>query len=91
MNNEYILQNLEKIADSLNIKIQYDEFKKDDYRTKSSLCRVKNDKVIFVDKSLKLRDKIEIISNELSKLNLDNIYIPPKIRELIDDNKRREG
>ncbi|HUU51150.1 MAG TPA: hypothetical protein VMW81_09390 [Nitrospinota bacterium] len=87
MNNEYILQNLEKIADSLNVKIQYDEFKKDDYKIKSSLCRVRNNMVIFVDKSLRLKDKIDIILNELTKFDLDHIYIPPKIRELINNYK----
>lgn len=87
MNNEYILQHLEKIADSLDVKIRYDNFEKGDYRVKSSLCRVKDDKVIFVDKSLKLKDKIDIILNELTKFDLDHIYMPPKIRELINNYK----
>jgi hypothetical protein len=88
MNNENILQNLERIADSLNIKIIYDEFKKDDYKTKSSSCLVKGEPQIIIDKSLKLKDKIEIILNELSSYDLDNIYMAPHIRELF---KREKG
>ena len=37
MNNEYILQNLEKIADSLSVKIRYDDFEKGDYKTAMKL------------------------------------------------------
>jgi len=88
MNNEDILQNLERIADSLNIKILYDEFKKDDYRTKSSSCMVKGESQIIIDKSLKTKDKIEIILNELSSYDLDSIYMAPHIRELFKKVKR---
>ena len=80
MNNEDVLQSLERIADSLNIKILYDEFKKDDYRTKSSSCTVKGESQIIIDKSLKIKDKIEII--------LNSIYMAPHIRELFKKVKR---
>lgn len=90
MNSEYILQNLEKIAEILDIKIQYDEFKKDDFKTKSSLCTVKGDNIIIIDKSLKIKDKIEIIIQELSQYDLENVYMPPKIRELFSGIKEGE-
>jgi hypothetical protein len=72
----------------LNIEVRYDDFEKADYKIKSNFCRLKENKLLIVDKSLILKDKIDILIKELSQFNLEHIYIPPKIRELITPKKK---
>ena len=47
-------------------------------------CLLKDEKMIVINKNKPYENRIKILSEILSKIDTDNIYIKPKIRELIN-------
>ena len=47
-------------------------------------CLVEDEKMIVINKNKPYENRIKILSEILSKIDTDNIYIKPKIRELIN-------
>jgi len=83
MKKEMILKELEDIVSKLSIRLQYDDLKKAGVKTRGGLCRVGNEERLIVDKKLDTDEKVEVLSVELSKVNLDNVFIPPRIKVLL--------
>ena len=79
MKEETILQELEALAEKLSVKIGYERF----YGT-GGLCTVNNEKKIIVNKDLPIEKRNEILIDELSKFELDDVFITPQLRELFD-------
>ena len=46
-------------------------------------CLLEDEKIIVINKNKPYENRIKILSKILSKIDTDNIYIKPKIRELI--------
>lgn len=84
MNEELILEHLERIARSKSIIIRYERLEDGELVIRSGSCRVKGNEYIIVDSRLALKERIEIIARELRKKNLEDIYMLPLIREIID-------
>ncbi len=81
MTDEILLQELETIFTKLGLTVR---FEKGNF--KGGVCRVYENNVMIVNKKLPVKQQIQILSTELKNFNLDNIFILPKIRELIDGN-----
>ena len=79
MNKGQILQELEKIADKLDMQIRYEKG-----NFNSGYCRVEEQKMLIIKKDLNLDQKIYILSNILNEFDLSDIYILPKIRTILD-------
>ena len=47
-------------------------------------CLLEDEKMIVINKNKPHENRIKILSEILSKIDTDNIYIKPKIRELIN-------
>lgn len=47
-------------------------------------CLLEDEKMIVINKNKPYENRIKILSEILSKIDTDNIYIKPKIRELIN-------
>ncbi len=84
MTNEVILQELENIGSKLGVTVRYD---KGDFV--GGFCRIDDGKFIIVNKKLTIIKKISIIANELSKLDIENIFILPKLKEIIIQNSEK--
>lgn len=78
-----ILENLEKIAEKLGVKVIYDKM-----WGKGGGCRLRQKRYILINKTLSNREKIKVFAGALSCYPLDDIYIIPKVREQIE--KARE-
>lgn len=78
MKEETILQELEALAEKMSIKISYDKF----YGT-GGLCTINNEKRIIINKDLPIEKKNEILLHELSRFNLDEVYLTPQLRQLL--------
>jgi len=83
MNETMILQNLEAIAERLNIKVQYENLRKRHIFSKGGLYKLKGDKVVIIDNTLNLSEKIDILADALSQFDLEDIYMPPAIRKIV--------
>ncbi len=77
---ESILQDLKSLATEMGAKVR---FERGDF--KGGYCILQESKVIVINKLSSLQKKVAILSSALKQLGAENIYIPPKIREVIDE------
>ena len=83
MNETTILQNLEGIAEKINLKVSYENLRKLRVFSKGGLYRFKDDKTVLIEKSLILSDKIDTLADALAQFDLEEIYIPPAVRKIL--------
>ncbi len=83
MNETTILQNLEAIAEKLDIKVNYENLRKRHVFSKGGFCRLKEDKIVIIDTTLNLSEKIDVLADALSQLDLEDIYMPPAVRKIL--------
>jgi len=82
---ENLLQDLRSVAGQLGVTVR---FEKGDF--KGGYCLVKENKIIVLNKLATLQRKVITLAVALKELGIDEIYLSPKIRELIeefDENK----
>ena len=77
---EEILQELKLVADQLGASVR---FEKGDF--KGGYCIIHEQKVIVINKMTNLQRKVMILSSALKELGVDEIYLTPRIREVIDE------
>jgi hypothetical protein len=77
---EEIIQDLKSVASQLGACVR---FEKGDF--KGGYCLLKESKVIVINKNANLQRKAMILSVALKELGIDEIYLNPKLRELIDE------
>lgn len=77
---EEIIQDLRSIASQLGATIR---FEKGDF--KGGYCLLKESKVVVINKNANLQRKAMILSAALKELGVDEIYLTPKLRELIEE------
>ena len=75
---------LEELAYRLGIQIRYEKIKDEDSVGSGGLCRFKGKDVMFVDSRATTKDKIQTLVKALKHYDLDNIYVRPAIRELLE-------
>ncbi len=77
---EEALQDLKSLASELGATVR---FEKGDF--KGGYCLIKDSKVIVINKLANLQKKVMILSAALKDLGVDQIYLSPKLREIIDE------
>ncbi len=77
---EEIIQELKALAAQLGADVR---FEKGDF--KGGYCILKENKVIVINKMANLQRKVVILSMALKELGIDQIYLTPKLREIIDE------
>lgn len=75
-----LLQELELVAEKLGIQTVYDTF-----QGRGGGCRVIEDRYIVINSRLADDVKAELFLKALSELPIDEIYIKPEIRELLEE------
>ena len=69
------------MAGKLEIRISEQNLRVTGVNAKSGLCRVKGEWVLILEKKLTLSEKIEILSESLKSMPIDELYIVPAVRE----------
>jgi len=77
---EEILQELRSVADQLGATVR---FEKGDF--KGGYCIIHDKKVIVINKLTNLQRKVMILSTALKELGVDEIYLTPRVREVIEE------
>jgi hypothetical protein len=77
---EEIIQDLRALALQLGAEVR---FEKGDF--KGGYCLLKENKVIVINKMMNLQRKVMILSAALKELGVDQIYLNPRMREIIDE------
>lgn len=77
---EEIIQDLKALATQLGAEVR---FEKGDF--KGGYCLLKESKVIVINKMANLQRKVMILSMALKELGIDEMYLTPKMREIIEE------
>jgi hypothetical protein len=80
---EEILQALEQVAEKLSVQVHYEDMKAFEFRVQDGFCTLKGESHIYIDRKRPVHEKIHILAVELKKFNLEEIYIPPLLRERV--------
>lgn len=75
-----LLQELKAVADQLGVSVR---FEKGDF--KGGYCIVHDKKVIVINKMTNLQRKVMILSSAVKELGVEDIYLSPRIREVIEE------
>ncbi len=86
MKEEELLAGLEKIVESLQIELRYE---KGDFS--GGYCVLKEKPLMIVQSSLNAGQRIKVLARELAQMDLQNVFIVPALREVIDEAMSAEA
>ena len=84
MDDHAALVQLEELAYQLGINVRYERIAEEDLAVTGGLCRVKGEYVIIINSGTGLKDKIQTLVRALKKFDLNDLYIRPALRELME-------
>jgi hypothetical protein len=81
-----MLDRMEETASKLGVKVRVEALgdKDGDITFQSGTCFVKGERLIIVDGRLPLNRKCFALAAELKKLELSQVFIPPRVRLFIE-------
>jgi hypothetical protein len=87
VSDEFLLDQLEALANKLGIKVRYENVNLDESSSAGGLCRLKGEYVLIINALAPVKEKIEVMAEVLTRFPLGDIYIRPVIRRLLDGTK----
>ena len=84
MDNESILARMEEAAQEAGIEIRYENLADEEITIGSGLCHVHQKPLLIIDKRLGPKEKWKILAKQLKAADLEDLYLPPLVRELIE-------
>jgi intein-encoded DNA endonuclease-like protein len=75
-----ILAELEDLLEKLGVELKYEKG-----GFKGGLCRVEDKEYFYLNKILTFEQKVSIITNQLRGMELEDVYLKPKIREMLEN------
>ena len=80
-----LLEELKTVATHLGFEVREEKLLREvGYRVRSGSCRVREAHVIFLDRGLPPSAQIDILVDELAGRPLDDVYLSPVARRLLD-------
>ena len=81
-----ILDQLEELARGFGMKIRHEAIKQDEESKKvlGGLCLLNGEHILIINSNATGKDKIKVLAEALKHFDLDQIYIRPILRELLD-------
>ena len=84
MDSQELLENLAELAEQLNISVR----RADLGGSGGSLINLRGQQILFIDTLADPQDQLERLIPDFARLpDLDDIYIIPELRELLDEYK----
>jgi hypothetical protein len=84
MDDHTALSQLEGLADKLGIQIRYEKIVEEELTSTGGLCRLKGECFIIVNSKATTKDKIRALAKALKNFDLNDVYIRPALRELLE-------
>ncbi|MBI5582630.1 MAG: hypothetical protein HY892_02290 [Deltaproteobacteria bacterium] len=84
MKDEYLLDQLEALAQRLGISVRYEMLSGEEASGAGGLCRVKGRPVVIIHTQAATHVKIRILIESLKQFPLDDFYLKPALRELLE-------
>ncbi len=87
MKPEQIYQQLIELAEKLRITVSEKNLRQVGLRVRSGLCKVHGETIFVMDKKERLSKKIELLAECLARYPMDDYYLVPALREVIEKNR----
>lgn len=87
----YLLQHLESLAAQLEIEVRYESLADDEVTIHSGSCKLLGRDLILIDRQQPLVERARLLARELSRYDLENFYILPRVREFIQASSREKN
>ena len=86
MDEETVIDHLEELAERFGIPIRYEAIKQDEdsINVVGGLCLLKGEYVLIINSKATVKDRIRTLAMAVKHFDLDQIYIRPVLRELLD-------
>ncbi len=78
------LRGLEEAARRLGVTVRYERLDNEDVSVSSGFCKVKDEKIVIIDKRLDTRGKWTALAKALKQTDVNSVFLPPLARELMD-------
>jgi hypothetical protein len=86
-----LLQHLETLAAQLEIEVRYENLADDEVTIHSGGCKLLDRDLVFIDRQQPLVERARLLARELSRYDLENFYILPRVREFIQASSREKN
>ena len=90
MKSDQIYTALKELAEKLNISVTEKNLSNAGLKVKSGLCRVEDRNLFIMDKHKPVREKVKLLAKSISDLPLDDVYIMPALREILEKYKTKQ-
>jgi hypothetical protein len=87
----FLLQELERLAARLEIDVRYESLADDELTIHSGGCKVLDRKLIIIDKNQPIAERALLLARELSRYELEDFYLLPRVREFIQASSREKN
>jgi len=86
MDDRFIIGQLEELVERFGIQIRYEPMHQDEESIKlvGGLCRLKGENVLIINSKATASDKIRALAGAVKHFDIDQIYILPAVRELLE-------
>ena len=81
----HYLEELLRLAAQLEVKVRIERLGDEENPVESGLAWVDGEAILFIDSRLPDIHKVEVAAKELAVFDLDELYIKPAIRELLEN------
>jgi len=87
MDDYMALSQLEGLTDKLGIPIRYEKIE-DELTGTGGLCRIEGNYILIIHSKAGVKEKIQIMIEALKRFDLNDIYVRPALRELLEENEK---
>ena len=86
MDESTIIDQLEELIEGFGVKIRHEAIKQDEdlVRVIGGLCLLRGEYVLIINSKATTMDRIKTLATALKHFDLDEIYLRPVLRELLD-------
>ena len=86
MDESTAIDRLEELAEEFGIQIRYEAINLDEESAHATggLCQLRGKYLIIINSRSTLRERIQTLAEAMNHFDLDQVYIRPAIRELLD-------
>jgi hypothetical protein len=86
-----LLDELKAAAEKLGLQVREERLQREvGYHARSGRCRLREDEILFLERGLPVHTQIDILIDELAGRPLDDIYLSPAARALLEPVATRE-
>jgi len=92
MDENSLIDLLEELAEGFRVKIRYEAIRQDEDAVfvAGGLCLLKGEYVLIVNSKATVKERIHTLATALKHFDLDQVYLRPVLRELLDKLPEQE-